>query len=40
VTVLPIRRFQQGDGPGCWAVFVAAVRNGARDHYSPEELAD
>ena len=34
------RRFQPDDGPGCWAVFVDAVRVGARDHYSPAELAD
>ena len=35
-----IRRFRPDDGPGCWAVFVNAVRVGARDHYSPEELAE
>lgn len=41
MTVLPlIRRFDANDGPGCWAVFLAAVRIGARDHYSPAELAE
>lgn len=40
MSVPTIRRFHADDGPGCWAVFVDAVRVGARDHYSPEELAD
>jgi putative acetyltransferase len=41
VTALPeIRSFAPPDGPGCWAVFLAAVRIGARDHYSPAELAE
>lgn len=35
-----IRPFATTDGPGCWAVFVAAVRIGAAGHYTPEELAD
>lgn len=35
-----IRRFAAADGPGCWATFVAAVRIGARDHYSAQELAE
>ena len=35
-----IWRFAAPDGPGCWAVFLAAVRIGARDHYTEAELAD
>ncbi len=35
-----IRRFAAPDGPGCWAVFLAAVRIGARDHYTAAELAE
>ena len=40
MTAPRVRRFQPDDGPGCWAVFVDAVRVGARDHYSPGELAE
>ena len=40
MTAPRVRRFHPDDGPGCWAVFVNAVRVGARDHYSPGELTD